>query len=100
MQNRRPCAGMDRRQFLKGTTAVTALSASLVRSAAAACGGRRAGRARRRGSAAALGVPGPYPGRVIEVGKPDLITNGKRNQASIGQALAKGLSALTALTTP
>jgi hypothetical protein len=42
-----------------------------------------------------LGIPGPYPGRVIEVRKPGMITNGVRDRSAIKGALDRGMAELT-----
>ena len=42
-----------------------------------------------------LGVPGPYPGRVIEVRNPSLNRGGVKNRAAIHTTLNQGLVALT-----
>jgi uncharacterized protein (DUF362 family) len=48
----------------------------------------------------ALGVPGPYPGRVIEVRNPALVRNGQRDRAAIRATLRRGLAALTGVDDP
>jgi len=44
---------------------------------------------------AALGVPGPYPGRVIEARNPAMIRRGLKDRAAIKATLDRGLTALT-----
>src|SRR5262245_55751846 len=43
----------------------------------------------------ALGVPGPWPGRVIEVQHPGLVHDGVRNQEAMRNTLERGLKELT-----
>ena len=80
---------LPRRDFLTGIAAVSALSALR---ASAQESGAAADPAVLDGP---LGIPGPYPGRVIEVRKPGMITNGVRNRASIKAALDRGMAELT-----
>src|SRR6476661_7836056 len=63
MRGQYPCGGIHRREFL-GAAAVSMLGTSVV---SARQPGGQAAPARQGG---ALGVPGPYPGRVIEVRNP------------------------------
>src|SRR5262249_13600055 len=42
-----------------------------------------------------LGVPGPWPGRVVEVKNPAMIVNGNKSRAAIKATLDKGLMELT-----
>jgi hypothetical protein len=44
------------------------------------------------------GVPGPYPGRVIEVRNPRMITNNVKNRDAIQTALTRGVKELTGVT--
>src|SRR4029077_19655346 len=41
------------------------------------------------------GVPGPYPGRVIEVKNPRMIKNDVKNREAIKQAVNRGMTELT-----
>jgi hypothetical protein len=88
-----PCGGMKRRGFLGATAAAVAAQASLPSVLVSAQEARAAA-----GKAAAdekWGVPGPYPGRVVEVRKPDMIRNDVKNRAAIGQAVGRGMKELT-----
>ena len=96
MHERYRCGTLRRRQFLGSAAAASALPAIIgtyVSTQAAAAAAQVGAGA--KDAASGLGVPGPYPGRVIEVRKPDMAISGKRNQAAVGQALSKGLAALT-----
>jgi len=42
-----------------------------------------------------LGIPGPYPGRVIEARNPAMIKDGVKNRAAIKETLARGMKELT-----
>jgi Domain of unknown function (DUF362) len=44
------------------------------------------------------GVPGPYPGRVVEVRNPRMIKNDVKNRQEIGTALGRGMRELTGAT--
>ena len=68
MRERYSCGGVHRREFLRAAAAVPILGASAVSA-------QPPGQAAAPSSpVAALGVPGPYPGRVIEVRNPALKT--------------------------
>ena len=46
------------------------------------------------GSANHLGMPGPYPGRVIEVQHPGSVTDGERDQTAIKMMIQRGMQQL------
>lgn len=88
MPERYPCGGFGRRRFLAGVA--TPLLAGLHASA------QEPNRAQDRiQGGAGLGVPGPYPGRVIEVRNPAMIQNGVKNREAIAAAVARGMKELT-----
>jgi hypothetical protein len=78
-----PCGGIGRRQFL-ATGAALPLLGVLPGSSGAA-----------QAKAQALGVPGPYPGRVIEARNPAMIRQGTKNREAIAKTLASALTSLT-----
>jgi hypothetical protein len=78
------CGGMDRRQFLAAGALVPLLGAVSGSSRAAVTAEEKT-----------LGVPGPYPGRVIEARNPAMIRQGTKDRAAIAKTLAAGLKALT-----
>ncbi len=93
MRGRYPCGGIHRREFLSAA-AVSLLGASTVSGQQPKGGGapvRPVG---------ALGVPGPYPGRVIEVRNPALKREGGGNRAAVRATLNRGLVALTGADDP
>src|SRR5205814_5560205 len=47
-----------------------------------------------------LGIPGPYPGRVIEIPNPALKRGGGGNRAAVRETLNRGLVALTGADHP
>ncbi|GAC1469977.1 MAG: hypothetical protein NVSMB9_14500 [Isosphaeraceae bacterium] len=77
-----PCGGMHRRQFLASAAAIPALAGMRVVSAA-------------EGDRKDLGLPGPYPGRVIEARNEAMIRNGVKNREAIKQTVARGMKELT-----
>jgi uncharacterized protein (DUF362 family) len=87
-----PGVGIGRRQFLAsactGAAAVPVL-AGLNVAAAALQNPDRTGRP------GTLGIPGPYPGRVVEVRNPAMIAAGVRNRAAIKETVARGMKELT-----
>jgi uncharacterized protein (DUF362 family) len=78
---------LHRRSFLAGATASIPLLASLHASAQEPTG--------RAETSRGLGVPGPYPGRVIEVRHPAMIRNGVKDRQAIDAAVARGMKELT-----
>lgn len=73
-----------RRGFLKNT---------LLAAAASAAGAGAA-------TSKKLGIPGPYPGRVVSVHNPSSIVSGKYQRDSIRQMMHKGMMELTGAGTP
>jgi hypothetical protein len=90
MSKRYPCGGLGRRHFLASSAAIPALvglraSAQEPRPAAG----------NPEGADETFGVPGPWPGRVVEARHPGMIRDGRKDQAAIGSALSRGMTALT-----
>ncbi len=81
MPGRYPCGGFGRRAFLAGA-AIPVLAGMNVE-------------ARGADEPGTLGVPGPYPGRVVEVRNPAMIRNGVRDRAAIATAVDRGIKELT-----
>ncbi len=93
MRHDTPCGGLRRRAFLAGAAAVPLLGTQFAQAQQ-----RKAGAARPVVAGAgtgALGVPGPYPGRVVEVRNPAMIRNGVKNRDAIKTSLDRGLATLT-----
>jgi hypothetical protein len=88
MRRRYLCGGIHRREFLSAA-GVSLLGASAI-SAQPASKGADPSRPDR-----ALGVPDPYPGRVIEVRNPALKRDGGGHRAAVRATLNRGLVALT-----
>jgi len=90
MAKRYPCGGLHRRDFLAAAAALPALEGVRLVSASepkAAADPKRVD--------AKLGIPGPYPGRVIEARNPAMIRNDVKNAEAIRQTVARGMTALT-----
>jgi uncharacterized protein (DUF362 family) len=89
MRHPQSCGGFGRRRFLAGTAALPLLSALHVSAAEP--------KAARDPKAldSPLGLPGPYPGRVIEARNPALIKGGVKDRAAISATVARGMQALT-----
>lgn len=85
-----PCGGFSRRHFLAGLSTIPLLDG--VRRVSSAEPGDTA---RATVNRAALGIPGPYPGRVVEARNPAMIRNGERNREAVAQCLARGMKELT-----
>jgi len=86
-----PCGGLGRRQFLAGAASLPALLGLNV-SAAEPEGAKGKGA---KPGPAELGLPGPYPGRVIEARNPGMIRDGVRNREAIKATLDRGMKELT-----
>jgi hypothetical protein len=84
---------MHRREFA-GAAALSMIGAA---AAAAQAPKAEADRAARGGP---LGVPGPNPGRVIEVRNPAMIRRGRKDRAAVRATLNRGLTALTGADHP
>ena len=85
----RPCGGVHRRAFLAGAASLPALGAfrSSARAARASATPKRL--------ESPLGVPGPYPGRVIEARNPGMIRNGTKDRDAVKATLDRGMTELT-----
>jgi uncharacterized protein (DUF362 family) len=93
MPTRYACGGLGRRGFLGA--AVSSLVGSSVVAAQPARRGAPAAR-----EAPPLGVPGPYPGRVIEVHNAALTRGQSGSRAEFRATLQRGLAALTGVDDP
>jgi len=89
MKGRYPCGGLGRRRFLAAAAAVPPLLGLPDAFAAQpVTAGPIAGDE-------TPGVPGPYPGRVVEVRNPAMIREGVKDRDAIRAALDRGLAELT-----
>ncbi|MFO0956856.1 MAG: DUF362 domain-containing protein [Isosphaeraceae bacterium] len=101
MRKRRPCGGQHRRQFLADAAAIAAATTAwgaLGTTYTSAQEPKAALNAAGRGpveKAGPLGVPGPYPGRVIEARNQGMVRDGKRDRAAIRSTLDRALTELT-----
>src|SRR5262245_40715924 len=96
MSGRYPCGGLRRRDFLGVAAAATTLPILGVTAVSA----QEKGKVARGASRGELGVPGPYPGRVVEVRNPTLVKDGKRNREAVRATLNRGLTELTGADSP
>jgi hypothetical protein len=85
MMRQHPCGGVGRRQFLAAAAALPLTRLPHVSAAAPTAPDDRAD----------LGIPGPFPGRVVEVRNPALIRDGRKDRAAVKAALDRGLTELT-----
>ena len=90
MDLRYPCSGLRRRQFLAGAAAAVPALAGLHASAQ-----ERKAAADPKALDGTPGVPGPYPGRVVEVRNRGMIRSGVKNREAIKATLARGMKELT-----
>ncbi len=88
MRAHHPCGGVRRRDFL----AAVATTPLLIPSARAVSAQEKDGDGPKPGL---LGVPGPYPGQVVEVRNPAMIRDGKKDREAIKASLGRGLAELT-----
>jgi hypothetical protein len=89
MSHRYPCGGLRRRQFLAAAAALPLLENVRIVSAS------EKAPADPKGLAGALGIPGPYPGRVVEARHPALIKDGTRSLDAVKATVARGMKELT-----
>src|SRR5690348_9036296 len=87
---RTTAAAFDRRVLLKAASAMAGLSALI-----GAAPDRP--RARDEDAARTLGIPGPYPGRVVEVRHPGSVRDGVPDPDAVAQMVERGLSTLTGI---
>src|SRR4051812_45762547 len=90
MAGHSPCGGFSRRRLLAGISALSALEGVRLVSAA-----EPQAAAKPAGIREKLGIPGPYPGRVIEVRNPGMIRGGVKSREPIQQSVARGMKELT-----
>jgi hypothetical protein len=84
---------LHRREFA-GAAALSMIGAAVAAAQAPKAGTRPADRP------GGPGVPGPYPGRVIEVRNPAMLRNGQKDRAAIRATLSRGLMTLTGTDHP
>lgn len=87
---RYPCGGLHRREFLAAAAALPILEGVRIVSASEPQGAANPGAIEGK-----LGVPGPYPGRVIEARNPTMIRDGVKNREAIKATVARGMKELT-----
>lgn len=87
--------GIHRRGFLAAGAAVPALAGMPLAYVSAQEPKAAAGRA---GADEKWGIPGPYPGRVVEVRNPRMIKDGVKDRQAIHAAVARGMKELTGAT--
>jgi hypothetical protein len=92
MSNGDPCGGLGRRQFLSAAAAIPAMAGMPVSYVSAQEPKAASGKAEPNEK---WGVPGPYPGRVVEVRNPRMIKHDVKNREAIKQAVDRGMKELT-----
>ncbi len=88
---------LGRRRFLAMSAIVPSISGTLLSYTSAQEPKAAAGNADPKSK---WGVPGPFPGRVIEVREPRMIKNDVKNREAIHQAVGRGMTELTGATDP
>lgn len=83
----------DRRSFLQATASVAGLSA--LGGGAIADDDPATRQALKQ-----LGIPGPFPGRVVEIQHPDSVRDGVPNLEVVRRMVGSGMTALTGITEP
>src|SRR3954463_16158944 len=92
MSHRYPCGGLGRRQFLGAAAAAPVLAAMPTSYVSAQEAKAAAGKADANEK---WGVPGPYPGRVVEVRNPRMIKNDVKNREAVKASVDRGMKELT-----
>jgi hypothetical protein len=98
MNKRYPCGGFGRRQFLTSAAAsALPLIAATHVSAAQKDGAKSTSKEKPKPvlGDGSLGLPGPYPGRVIEVKNKTMVKDGVKNREAVKATLARGMKELT-----
>jgi hypothetical protein len=93
MQKRYPCGGIRRRELLAGAAAAAALPVLTGLRHVSAQEPKAAADPKALDSK--LGLPGPYPGRVIEARNKAMIKDGVKNRDAIRATVARGMKELT-----
>ena len=93
MRGRYPCGGMHRRDFVGA-----AASPFLVQSVVSAQEPKAAADPPVAGGP--LGIPGPYPGRVVEIRNPALDRGARKDRAAMRETLNQGLVSSPVRTIP
>jgi hypothetical protein len=88
MSNRNACDGLGRRRFLSSALALPALGGVAVSAQEPRAAAGKAAPGEK------FGVPGPYPGRVVEVRNKAMIRNGAKDRQAIKTTLARGMKEL------
>src|SRR5262245_47116491 len=88
------CGHLGRRHFLAATA--TAPAMALMPTSYASAQEPKAASAAQADTK--WGVPGPYPGRVIEVRHPRMISKDVKNREGIKESVARGMKELTGAT--
>jgi uncharacterized protein (DUF362 family) len=83
-----PCGGLDRRSFIASATMLPILSAVHVSASQPQASPSS-------GKSSPLGLPGPFPGRVIEVKNARMIQQSVKDREAIKQTVSRGLKELT-----
>ena len=90
---------MHRREFLGGAAALASASAAILSSAQAISAEpaqkQDAKKSTEPSKPLKLGIPGPYPGKVVEVRNKALVRNGVRSREEIRKTFRRGLMELT-----
>lgn len=85
-----PCGKLSRRAMMAGISAIPVIgSAKYVSATPASAAGEPLF------DKSKLGVPGPFPGRVIEAQNKGMIVSGKKSRDEIAKTLARGMKELT-----
>jgi len=92
MSYRNPCRGLVRREFLGAAAVVPGLACLPIGQALAQEAGTAVGDSGRQEK---WGIPGPFPGRVVEVRNARMIHNGAKSRASIKETVERGMKELT-----
>lgn len=92
MSGRKCSRGLARREFLTSTAVVPGLACLPIVHGSAQESRAAAGKPE---GTETWGIPGPYPGRVIEVRNPRMIQNGVKSRTSIKESVGRGMRELT-----
>jgi hypothetical protein len=92
MSHRNPCRRLVRREFLGAAAVVPVLSGLPISHVS---GQEPKAAAGKEGHNEKWGIPGPYPGRVIEVRNPRMIKNDVKSRAAIKESVDRGMKELT-----
>lgn len=100
MNRRHPCGGIHRRRFLAAAGTAAAAATLPFIEGAARVSAAPPSPSRSRFLPGELGIPGPFPGKVVEARNPAMIRDGVKNRDAVAKTLDRAMTELTGADHP